>query len=322
MRSSRSRHAGLFLIMAVTGGPGFAASLQTSNQAALARSFALPALGDTTALAAGAGAWRFALDLSSEYVFDQEGGEELLLDGETQGYSLQYRRGGPEGFEWGVEIPLIHAGGGFMDGLIENWHDAFNLPDGGRDAAARDRYRYRYVREGVTVLDLDEGGTRLGDVRLGAGLRLGEALGLRGQLKLPTGEEDRLTGGNWGGALWTELGLPFPRDSGLDGQLSAGLSVNEDAKLLDGLQNTLIPFGGLGLGYQAWSAVEIIGQLYLHAPLYENTEIDALKRPGALLGLGLRGCAARGPCLELSFQEDLAVGASPDFSLHFALSSR
>ncbi|MGQ0621360.1 MAG: DUF3187 family protein [Panacagrimonas sp.] len=321
MRRILPVRAGFCLAAILISPAGFSSPLANSNQAALARSFALPALGGTAPIPA-AGSWRFALDLSSEYVLDQEGREELLLDGESQHYAFQYGRGWGADFDWSVELPLLHVGGGFMDDLIEGWHDTFSLPNGGREDAPTDRYRYRYLRDGVTVFDVRNGGTRLGDVRLSAGWQLREQLMLRGQLKLPTGDEDRLIGGNVGGAIWADLGLPFPAASGLNGYVSAGLSASEDAKLLGDLQRSLVPFGGLGFAYQAFPALEVISQLYLHAPLSEHTEIDALERPGAQLTLGVRGCFGGGPCLELSFQEDLAVGASPDFGLRFALSTR
>lgn len=325
MRRISSGRAAFCLVAILISPMGLPASLATSNQAALARGFALPSLGEPVPLRSGEGHWRLALDLSSEYVLDQEGAEELLLDGESQHYAFRYQRGWGRDLDWSVELPLLHVGGGFMDELIEGWHETFSLPNGGRQDAPTDRYRYRYVRDGVTRFDVRDGGTRLGDILLSAGRQLREQLMLRGQLKLPTGDEDRLIGGNAGGAVWADLGLPFPKASGVNGYVSAGLSANEEAKLLGELQRRLVPFGGLGFGYTVTPALEVIGQLYLHGPLFEDTEIDALERPGAQLTLGARGCfggGGAGLCLELSFQEDLAVGASPDFGLRFALSSK
>lgn len=322
MPSLRSSRSAFCVIVLLAGPASYAASLATTNEAALARSFALPALGHPAPLPAGAGSWRFALDLSTEYVLEQEGGEDLLLDGETLSYSLGYGRGWGERGDWSIEVPVLHVGGGFMDDIIENWHDAFGLPNGGRGDAPSDRYRYRYVRDGVTQLDVREGGTSLGDVRLSAGIQLREGLMLRGQLKLPTGDEDRLTGGNAGAAVWGDLALPFEPRSDWNGYVSAGLSANDKAKVLGDIQSTLIPFAGLGLGYRLLPALEALVQLQLHAPLYDDTELDALQRPGLPLTIGGRSCFQAGPCFELSFQEDLAVGASPDFSLRFAVATR
>lgn len=295
------------------------ASLSTHNQSTLARGFALPALGQTVPEAPGA--WRLSVDLTSEFVEKEEGAEALLLDGETQRYALRYAGtwGGDRG-DWNIELPLLHTGGGFLDGLIEDWHDVFSLPDGGRRDAPRDRYRYVYVRDGVTLLDAQEGGTNLGDVQLGAGWALRPGLMLRGLVKLPTGDEDELAGGNLGAATWLDWAWPLPEDARVAGFLSAGVSVNEDADALESLQENVIPFGGLGLALQLLPSLQALSQLYAHAPLYDDTQISALERAGLQFTLGGRWCPGAGPaCMELSFQEDLMVGSSPDFSLRLAL---
>lgn len=293
-----------------------------SNQAALARSFALPALGQTMRAPGGAGAWHWVLDLSNEYVLEQDGDEELLLDGESLRYAFGYGRSWGERGDWQVEVPVLNVEGGFGDDLIEGWHDIFSLPNGGREKAPQDRFLYRYLRDGVRLLEVDDGGTTLGDVLLSAGWQWGEGLMLRGQLKLPTGDEDKLAGGNAGVAAWADYALPFSAGSGASGYLSAGLSINDESDVLADLQNQVIPFGGLGVGYRLFGAFELFAQVYAHTALFEDTEIGALQRPGVQLTLGARHCSASGLCLELSFQEDPAVGVSPDFGLRFAVSSR
>lgn len=308
------------LLAAIQSGSLLAAdaSLSTSNQATLARAFALPPLGETAPEAPGA--WRVSVDLTSEFIAKQEGGETLLIDGETQRYGLRYAGALGEDGDWSIELPLLHSGGGFMDGALEGWHDAFALPDGGRDDAPRNRYRYLYVRDGVTVLDVQNGGTHLGDVQLGAGWTLRPGLMLRGMVKLPTGDEDELTGGNLGGATWLDWAWPMPEETRVSGFLSAGVSVDEDADALESQQENVVPFGGVGVGVRALPSLRVITQLYAHGPLYDDTEIGALDRAGLQFTLGSRWCPGAGPtCMELSFQEDLVVASSPDFSLRLAL---
>ncbi len=143
---------------------------------------------------------------------------------------------------------------------------------------------------------------------------------LRGLLKLPTGDEDELTGGNVGGAVWADMALPFDPGSRIGGFASAGVSVNEKSDVLEDLQNEVLPFGAVGLDARLLPALKGFVQLYAHGPLYDDTDIQALKRPGLQLTLGGRWCAGgKSPCAELSFQEDLVVASSPDFSLRFAL---
>lgn len=297
-----------------------ATPLDTTNQAALARAFALPSLGHTQAVRDSQ--WRLALDLSTEFVNKQSGGEALLLDGESQRWSLGWRAGIGEGWDLGVEVPLLYVDGGFMDDLVEDWHDFFGLPNGGRENVQQDDYRYAYTRNGAAVLDNRDDGTALGDVRVDLGRALREGWMLRAQIKLPTGDDDRLAGGNLGAALWTDWALPVEPGAGWGGFVSAGLSANEKADALEDQQRELVPFGGAGLEVRVLDALALLGQLYLHGPLYEDSQIAALHRAGVQLALGGRWCPRERSCLELSFQEDLAVGVSPDFSLRLAVSLR
>lgn len=296
------------------------ASLSSRNQSTLARSFALPSLGQT-APETSSGAWRLSVDVTSEYVAKEEGGELLVFDGETQRYALRHAGGwGGDRGDWSLEVPLLHTGGGFMDGAIENWHDVFSLPDGGRDDAPRDRYRYRYERDGAVVLDAEKGGTNLGDIEVSAGWQLSPGTMLRGMVKLPTGDDDELAGGNLGGATWLDWAWPLPADSRVSGFVSGGVSFNDDADVLESLQENVIPFGGVGLGLRVLPSLQAITQLYAHAPLYDDTAINALERAGLQFTLGGRWCPGAGPtCMELSFQEDLIVASSPDFSVRLAL---
>lgn len=306
--------------MGVSAPPVAADSLLTSNQSTLARGFALPGLGATAP--AQPGPWRLSVDLTNEFVDKQEDGEALLLDGESLRYALRHTAAWGERGDWSIELPLLHTGGGFLDGIIEDWHDAFSLPDGGREDAPRDRYAYRYVRDGVVQFEAQDGATRLGDVQVGAGWALREGLMLRGLLKLPTGDEDKLAGGNFGAAAWADWALPFDEQSAFGGFASLGVSANEKAEVLEDEQNTLIPFGGIGLDARLLPSLQILGQLYAHAPLYDDSAIGALDRAGLQMTLGGRWCPGGGPCVELSFQEDLVVASSPDFSLRLALVMR
>jgi hypothetical protein len=295
--------------------PALATPFTTFNQAALSQGFALPVVGETTVLEAGASRSLWTLDLSSEYHEDQAGTESLTLDGETTRLAWRYTQGAG-GWEWGFELPVVHVGGGFMDSFIEGWHDFFGLPNGGREFAPRDRYQYRYERDGAVVLDRSEEGWALGDVRLSAGWAVSETMVLRGELKLPTGDEDKLTGGVLGGAVWADWALP--RTNGWSGFLSLGLSANDNSDVLEDQQKTLIPFGGIGMSYRLFEPLEVGVQYVMHGALYDDTEIDALKKPGGQLVFGGRWLGA-GWGLDLAVQEDIITHSSPDFSIHVGL---
>lgn len=294
----------------------------TSNQGALQRSFALPALGEARILESGEEAWYGAVDLTTEYHLGRSAREEILQDGETSRFSLSYRGGLGADWEWGVQLPLLVQGGGFLDSFIERWHGFFGLPNGGREFAPRNRYKYRYVRDGVTVLNVQDSSTGLGDVQLSTGWQWRDSAALRGMLKLPSGDENHLAGGNLGGALWLDTALPFARASAWSGYVSAGASLNDQAGVLASLQNRAAAFAGAGLSYRVLSRLQVTSQFYAHTPLYRDTDLEALKKPGLQFVLGGSYRISETLNFLLAFQEDLVTASSPDFSLHFGLSVR
>ena len=288
-----------------------------SSAGALARSFALPALGAPQVLPSNRGETRLTLDVANEYVGEGDCNTEcMILDGETSRLRLSHRRGLGGGWDAAVELALLHRGGGMLDGFIQDWHGWFGLPNGGREFAPNGGYFYYYRRDGQPRLDEREGGTDFGDTQLTVGRALGASTALRAMAKLPTGDSSAPGGGNAGAALWLEQG--FGGAGGWRGYAALGGSFNERGDVLPDQQNTGIVFGGIGLAVPLTRRLTATAQLNAHGPLYDDSPLDlnSLTRPGAPLTLGLRlRTGARGS-IELGFQEDPAVNASPDFALY------
>ena len=284
----------------------------------LARAFALPALGDGAVLARGRSETRWTLDLTNEYVAEGNCAAEcIVLDGETARLRFSHRRGVGDGWDVSFEASALDRGGGFLDGWIEDWHDTFGLPSGGRDMAVDDQYRFHYERQNTVLLDQARGGTGIGDATFTLGRRLGGATTLRAMVKLPTGDEDALEGGTRGGALWLERALALPR--GWSGYLAAGTSYSDRGAALPDLQNRAVLFGGFGLAIPLTPAIRLAAQLQGHSRLFDDSALTPLARAGAPLTLGLQfRTGARGG-FELGFQEDPSVNGSPDFAAYFSV---
>lgn len=293
------------------------AELGVSNEAALARATFLPALGETQ-VAAESVQWRLSVEFSNEYVEKSGSNEQLILDGETQSYTLSLSRGLSRRWTAHFLLPLLHTGGGFLDSHIDGWHEMFGLPEGGRDEVPHDSFRYTYTRNGQTLFDLREGGTGFGDLQVGLGHALWQGALLRASVDLPTGNENRLTGGSWGAAMWLDQGFGLESGSKWAAYLSAGASLNQKVGPLEDLQKALVPIAGAGLSIRAWSRLELLANVYLHGRLYDGSKLAPLDRPGMPLAAAARWCLAPKSCLELGFQEDLSVSASPDFTLRLA----
>lgn len=309
----------IFAALLAAAAPAWAGEFAPGgNSGALARGFALPVLGQTQAVPRGRSETRLTFDVTNEYVAEGTCADEcILLDGETSRLRLAHRRGLGGGWDFAIEVPLLDRGGGFLDGWIQDWHGGFGLPNGGRESAADDQYRYRYERGGVVLLDETRGGSGLGDVELTLGRALGAGRVLRAMAKLPTGDENALGGGNAGGALWFEQALPLPR--GWAGYVALGGSVNERGEVLPDMQNRELAFGGIGLLIPITRTVRLSAQLYAHSRLYDGSELTPLARIGAPLTLGLQFRTGARGSFEIGFQEDPSVNGSPDFSTYVSL---
>ena len=286
--------------------------MPVSNEAALARGIFLPALGATPALGT-----QLALDLTNEYLSITEGSERITLDGETLRLTLSHTRPLTHGWTWSMRLPVLSSGGGFLDSFIENWHDTFSLPNGGRALAPQDRYLYRVVRGGETVLLDERGSTGLGDAQITAARQFDSGLSLHAGLQLPTGNADRLRGGRAALAAWAHQ--PLLGDGPWQAYVSGGASVQNPRGVLRNEQRVAVGFAGAGLGWQTTTRLSLQAQLAAHTPLYQDTGLSALTRPGVQLALGGHYALTPSLTLALGVQEDAVTRSSPDFSIHTSL---
>lgn len=294
-------------------------ALAVRNQGALARAFELPVLGRTQVLAEATQQASLRFDLTTEYHASAVGGEAVTLDGEADLLTLGWRWGLGRNIELGLELPLLHQSGGFMDGPIEDWHSFFGLPNGGRELAPKNRYLYEYSRDGDELLRATRTGSDIGDLRVAGAWGVTPSLALRTELKLPTGNEDHLAGGNTGFALWADYALPLPDAFFLSGWVAGGLSVNDESSVLSDMQKQVVPLAGAGLSARLAERWALLTQLYFHGALYDDSELDPF-REALQLAIGLRYRVRRDMNLDIGFQEDPITSSSPDFSGHLALS--
>lgn len=295
---------------------------ESFNQSSLARVAALPGLGQGAVLPRNESTNSVTLDWSNEFFLDSNARESLTLDGESQRLALRYRAGIAPLFgralEWSLELPLLFTGGGVLDGAIESWHSSFGLPNSNRDDVPQDRYRIRYVRDGVTLVDRDHGDSGLTDLRLGLGLALSQRWTLRGLVQLPTGDKDHLTGGHSGGALWLDYSLPLTTSRRAALLLSGGVSAASTNGPLGDLQQPVVGVAGAVLILPIYGALDGVVQVNAHSKLYKGSELAPLARAGAPLAVGLRLPYQR-LVFDLAVLEDPSVNASPDFGLLFSI---
>lgn len=134
-------------------------------------------------------------------------GTLVYADGEVSKLALGVSRGLAGGVELGLTVPVLHFGGGVLDGPIEAFHDTFGLGQAGREGANKDEF-LAFVRTPRGELWATESpGTVLGDLVLSSKVRIPTRasrwrLALEGSLKLPTADDEPLvTSGEIDGGL-------------------------------------------------------------------------------------------------------------------------
>jgi hypothetical protein len=303
---------------------------RTINQSPVVQIYGLPAESSATIVPAGRLTVGLTQDVTSEYTVSRATGEQITLDGESYRWTLSARYGISDRFEAGIDIPYILYGGGFLDGFIVDWHNTFGMPQGGRDTAPKDRLSYRYRKNGVQKLSMDQAGSGIGDISLSAGMKLFEergdaahdAIALRLSVKLPTGESSYLRGsGSTDFALslcgsmnnFTEWG-----SLGVFG--SAGALAMTRGDVLADQQNNLAGFGTLGLGWGPAEWISFKVQLNAATAMYHGSSLDELSSASLVLVSGGAVKLPGGYLLDIGVSEDVAVTTAPDVAFHLGLS--
>jgi hypothetical protein len=289
---------------------------------------------DTGADIVPSGKFRLSLnhDLSSNHTVSSNPREQITLDGETHRLAFSARYGLAPRWEVGIEIPYLVQGGGFLDGFVINWHNAFGLPQGGRDSAPKNRLNYSYRKDGIHKLQMDQAGSGIGDVSLTGGFRLYDTssrdsldrLALKAAVKLPTGESSYLRGSGGTDLLLQLCGsmINFSEWGSLGLFGSVGGLLMSDSDILHDQHNPLAAVGTLGLGWGPSARISFKVQLTANTPLYRGSSLNEISKSSLLL---ISGGAIHLPgnyLLDIGVSEDVAVTTAPDVSFHLGLSKR
>ena len=303
---------------------------RTINQSPVVQIYGLPAESSATIVPAGRLVIGLTQDIANEYTVSRATGEQITLDGESYRWTLSARYGISERFEAGIDIPYLLYGGGFLDGFIVDWHNTFGMSQGGRDTAPKDRLSYRYRKNGVQKLAMDQAGSGIGDISLAVGMKLFEeradvahdAMALRLSVKLPTGDSSYLRGsGSTDFALslcgsmnnFTEWG-----SLGVFGSIG-GMAMSRGDVLAD-QQNNLAGFGTVGLGWGPAEWISFKVQLNAATAMYHGSSLDELSKVSLVLVSGGALKLPGGYLLDIGVSEDVAVTTSPDVAFHLGLS--
>ncbi len=306
------------------------APFESFNQNPLVQIYGLPALGP--ARVAPAGSTRVGLFYAVANNFADAVGsrESLLFDGETHRTMLRVARGIGKQMEIGFELPHVAHGGGFLDDFIENWHEFFGLPRGGRELAPANQLDYRYRRDGVDRVNVTQATSGIGDVRLLGALQLADSergandTALRVSIKLPTGDSARLQGsGAADVATWLSAACrPAACAGAWRWYGGGGVLWLGKGDVLPELQRRAVGFGAAGIHWRAWPQLTLTAQVDAHSPFYKDSDLKPLHTPSAQLVLGGTWFVRPTLGVEIAVSEDLVVDSAPDVVIQIGVRSQ
>lgn len=274
------------------------------------------------------------IDSAYSNIFDRGTSAAALLDLDMELWRLapQVSYGLTDDLEVGIEVPLVHFSGGFLDGFIRRFHSALGFPDGGRSQVPDGRFSYRFDAAGATRFDFPSTAMKLGDIvlhlkhQLTGGNSDWPALAIFADIKLPTGSKERGIGS---GAPDFGVGAALETSwKRLHGYCDVGYYALGGDDLIDPYMNgamfSYLVAGELTL-LPSWS---LVIQLNGSTPLLQGAGFDEWDGVPLDLVVGFRGeeeklLGGQNFIWQVGFSEDVTgKGPSVDFTVFLSLGIR
>ncbi len=295
-----------------------------TNRSPFVQVYGLPAAQSAKLVAEGGSSAGLQLDISNNFTEDNKGNEAIFIDGETHRANIQFRYGLSDAIELGIDVPYLSHDSGGLDSIIEDWHDLFGFPDGGRPEFPRDQLQFTYQRDGQTISSVTSSNNGIGDVSLSMAYQLSQSetrqWALRSAVKLPTGDAEDLHGSESTdvslGLNVSDQGLLQKYNIALHG--TAGVMWMDSGEVLAELQEDFVLYGSSTLSWQATSSVSLKLQLDAHTAFYDSA-LTELGDDSAQLILGGAVRLGENWILDLAISEDIAVDTAPDVVFHIGI---
>jgi hypothetical protein len=136
---------------------------------------------------------------ANTFNYDRDGlddGFQLDMDIENSRSALGIDLGVSSFLEIGLELSFYVQYGGFMDSLIQGFHDLLGFANAGRDKVANNQYRLAVINNMGTWIELTEPSSGIGDIIIKSKLKIisnettGFFLSIQPAIKLPTGSTE------------------------------------------------------------------------------------------------------------------------------------
>jgi len=270
-------------------------------------------------------------NVASHSAFEDNAGATTFTDGETQAVTARIQFAATERLRIGVQLPWMRHSGGFLDSTIDSWHQFLGLNEGIRPKVEQDQLDYVLRRNGNDVYRFDEPVSGVGDMQVGGAYEFGSLRSdtdagywaripwrMTLNIKLPTGDADKLTGSGHTDVA-VGIGWRSPDDQRrIQWWLDAGLLFPGDVDIV-GLETvTTAYYYDAALTWRVFRPIDLIVQIAGHDGLYSG-DFPILRDESMQLALGGLWHVTRKATLRLGIYEDLLSESAPDFGIEVAL---
>ncbi len=299
----------------------------TSNRNPFVQVYGLPETLSADILSTGESSASLQLEAVSNFTVSDSSNEAIFIDGETHRITMQFFYGFASDWELGISVPHLSHQSGSLDSFIDDWHDFWNMPDGGRTNFARDQLRFDYQRQGQLLFTLDEPTDGIGDVSLVLSHQLSSVEGrtwtVRSELTLPTGDAEEMLGSE---ATGLALGLYVTDRSIWQGHNitlhgNVGALWLEDGEILSEQREDWVIYGSSTLGWRVAEDISLKIQLDGHSAFYDSA-LAELGDPSLQFILGGALRLSSRWALDIAVSEDIAVDTAPDVVFHLGINYR
>jgi hypothetical protein len=265
---------------------------------------------------------RWQADVGVEYAstieYNMLPGSSFFLDSELLRLRATASRDlGPRTFLL-VEAELLGSYAGVLDGFLDWYHGLLGIEIPERERRPVNDFLYAADLGGERSVFHRPGDLFLGDLRLGAGVRLHPRFQTVFALTLPTNTGPAGYGrGAVSATLLNTFRMPLTPRLLFEGSLSGGYTPASGP--LAGVQRELFVAGSSGLRWRFWGQQSLYGNLFLHSPYYRDAGLPALDRRELSFDFGWILVANDGRELRVGMAEDLEP-SGPAVDLVFRVS--
>jgi hypothetical protein len=298
--------------------------LQTSNRFPLHLLFIKPRPVKADLPGRGEFEAALALEYGNTFLEQRNDSWDVLLDMEMMVIDFSAVYGLTSKIAIHLNMPIVSLQAGFLDGFLENYHDALGTSNYGREKRPKNNLGYRIVKDGLLWVQGQEGSMQLADMTISTQFDLIETAGAKPMsgslllsLKLPTGDSTRGLGSGrfdagvylpvrWAFSPWSLYAMPgaaFISNPDTDG---AHISARHSYSLF------------CGTGYDYSDHTTWLLQFNYYSSPIEETGLDELDQGALELAVGFHHRLADDWLIEFAFCEDLTL-AVPDFNLRLGL---